>query len=335
MKRVIPQNGDIYRDFTNKFYKILCVAKYMETGEDMVVYQALYHTFKNYVKPLMLFLSEVDTIKYPNATQKYAFEKISIEEDGTVNSLESPYNLEEKFNAWIDKKFRKMGKEIEPERIEEDNDFEPVDTDEIFLEDISAKGISKNIDNVDLEEADIEEIDMKEIEKIEEIKEREKVDIEYVVARKPKIFKPDSIQKPESSNMQEQKSYMQQRTEFRQENRKTGTLAPSYLIRGESQNKNNTSKVGDIKQHQEIRTRKMEHNDGGEHLIKFLDAKTYADKKSILLFNKKKFTQKDLDCIYTTLDLQRFAGNEIQQVLGLVRYFDMQEEYEGSRLRLE
>ena len=69
------------------------------------------------------------------------------------------------------------------------------------------------------------------------------------------------------------------------------------------------------------------------HLMQFLDASNYADKKSILLFNKNKFTQADLDCIYIALDLQRFAGNEVQQLLGIVRFLDMQEEYEGNRLR--
>ncbi|MGC2874105.1 DUF1653 domain-containing protein [Ihubacter sp. mB4P-1] len=66
-------NG-IYRHFKGKFYLLVDVAKHSETGEDYVVYRKLYDDCSLWIRPLDMFMEEVDHEKYPNIEQNYRFE---------------------------------------------------------------------------------------------------------------------------------------------------------------------------------------------------------------------------------------------------------------------
>lgn len=80
------QVGDTVRHFKGEdasptsaeyHYRILAFASHTETGERLVVYQALYEPFRVFARPYAQFVSEVDRRKYPHVRQKHRFEIVS------------------------------------------------------------------------------------------------------------------------------------------------------------------------------------------------------------------------------------------------------------------
>ena len=73
--RDLPKPGETWCHFKNHMYRILDLADDAETGETYVVYKTLYGEYRDFIRPLDMFLSEVDHEKYPDVSQKWRFEK--------------------------------------------------------------------------------------------------------------------------------------------------------------------------------------------------------------------------------------------------------------------
>lgn len=90
-----PRPQEMYRHFKGNLYQIRCLAKHSETREPMVVYQAMYGTFEIYVRPLSMFMEEVDREKYPDVKQRYRFELLQDMEDEELSALPDSPRIEE------------------------------------------------------------------------------------------------------------------------------------------------------------------------------------------------------------------------------------------------
>ncbi len=82
-KRVPFHSGDIVQHFKREWnhidpnrylYRIIGMAEHTETGEKLMIYQALYDDFRVYARPYEMFMSETDHQKYPDVKQHWRFE---------------------------------------------------------------------------------------------------------------------------------------------------------------------------------------------------------------------------------------------------------------------
>ena len=188
-----PKPGEFYRHFKDKMYQIIAVAVHSETKEKLVIYQALYGEYGVYARPLDMFMSEVDKAKYPDAAQKYRFEKI--ENIGELSKSSSSSNCENDGILYTDE---------------------------------------KNISD--------------------------------------KVLK-DNIQSDKATNL------------------------------------------------------------GKNYFIEFLEADSFSDKKEIILANREFISDRELDTMYEIYGLKRQNIDKDIDIADLIGYLDMQQQYEGKRLR--
>jgi hypothetical protein len=69
----------VYRHFKGDYYLTEDVARSSETGEEFVLYRKLYGDGGLWLRPLSMFLEEVDREKYPDAMQRYRFQLMDID----------------------------------------------------------------------------------------------------------------------------------------------------------------------------------------------------------------------------------------------------------------
>lgn len=64
-----------WHHFKGNDYFVIGIAVHTETDETLVLYKDSLVNSKQYARPLSMFMSEVDREKYPDAPQKYRFER--------------------------------------------------------------------------------------------------------------------------------------------------------------------------------------------------------------------------------------------------------------------
>ena len=134
---MIPKNNEIYRHFKGNLYKVITLAVHSESGEQMVVYQALYGDLTVYCRPLEMFVSEVDHEKYPEVTQKLRFEPVdgllNMEEEKTVETVKKENDIPE---TEVENDNRSMD---EPVGMNTDQEEEQGEVDPLILEFLDAE----------------------------------------------------------------------------------------------------------------------------------------------------------------------------------------------------
>lgn len=152
--RPIPVPQEIYRHFKGNLYQIITVAEHSETGEQLVVYQALYGDFKAYVQPLMRFMEKTDRRKYPETSQEYCFERLERKNDSTVQETKKVQEVQavqetkkvQKVRAVQEtQKIQEVQEMQEPQEIQESQEEGEVKLDPMVIEFLDASSYDERL----------------------------------------------------------------------------------------------------------------------------------------------------------------------------------------------
>lgn len=142
--RQTPVPQEIYRHFKGNLYQIVTVAEHSETGEELVIYQALYGSFKVYARPLTSFMERTDKEKYPDAGQEYRFElmrgKGAPQEEGYAGDGENANKA-----AKVPEPDRRRMENEEPQKSEEPQDSGEVNLDPLVIEFLDASSYEQRL----------------------------------------------------------------------------------------------------------------------------------------------------------------------------------------------
>ena len=149
-----PKPQEMYRHFKGNIYQIRCLAKHSETGETMVVYQAMYDTFQIYVRPLDMFMEEVDRAKYPDVKQRYRFELLqdmelsmsaqeeSFRQTETAGREESAVQTDPQEDKAVPEQVKipehTMPDSVQQEQVQTDESYEQINIDPLVMDFLDA-----------------------------------------------------------------------------------------------------------------------------------------------------------------------------------------------------
>ena len=97
-KRQVPVEGQIYKHFKGSLYRIVTIAVHTETSDKLVVYQSIEKPERVFARPLDMFMSEVDRLRYPLVKAKYRFtllveaEETEEDSDSEAEDITEPAN---------------------------------------------------------------------------------------------------------------------------------------------------------------------------------------------------------------------------------------------------
>lgn len=142
----IPSPGQIYRHFKGNLYRIVTLAEDSETGNMLVIYQALYGKYKVYARPLSMFVERLDKRQYPDAEADFRFElqKELIEAPSSAESFERETDWAE--NTPEPEPAVERGTEQEPVTLTEDvHHEEEMNIDPLVLEFLDARSYEERL----------------------------------------------------------------------------------------------------------------------------------------------------------------------------------------------